>query len=162
MSRERRCEQGERCHFFFFFYKTPLPPSLSPHRSEIEKMVRQAEEFATADKAKKAFIESKNDADSLLHSTERSLAEHKAKLGAEDITAIETAMAEARAALEKDNVEDLKAKVQALQTASMRIGTAMYKNAGSSASSGSSTGATSEETAKPDEKDAEFKDSNKK
>ena len=126
--------------------------------SEIEKMVRQAEEFAAADRKKKEFIEAKNDADSLLHSTEKSLSEHRAKLSAEDISEIEKAVSEARAALsaDKQDVEELKSKVQKLQTAAMRIGTAMYKNTGSSSSG--ATGAEGSKPAEGDAKDAEFKD----
>jgi len=104
--------------------------------TEIERMVKEAESYAEADKAKKAFIDAKNDADSLLYSTEKSLTENKSKLSAEDITAVETALADTRKALEKGDAEDLKAKITALQTAAMRIGTAMYKNAGAGASAG--------------------------
>ena len=98
--------------------------------SEIEKMVRSAEEFAVADKKKKEFIEAKNDGDSLVYSTDKSLAEHKAKLSAEDITEIEKSLADTRAALSSDDVEVLKAATAKLQTAAMRIGSAMYKNSG--------------------------------
>jgi molecular chaperone DnaK len=104
-------------------------------------MVRAAEEFAVADKKKKEFIEAKNDGDSLVYSTEKSLSEHKAKLSAEDITAIEAALADTRKALGTEDVDALKASTQALQTAAMRIGTAMYKGAGgASSSSGAAEG----------------------
>jgi len=126
---------------------------------EIQKMVREAESYAEADKKKKAFIEAKNDADSLVYSTDKSLTEHKAKLTSEDVTAIEAALADARKALEGDDLEDLKAKTQTLQTAAMRIGTAMYKNAGASSSGAAGAGAGSEGAkAEGETKEAEFQD----
>ena len=123
--------------------------------AEIEKMVKAAEDFAAADKKKKEFIEAKNDADSLVYSTDKSLSEHKAKLSAEDVTEIEKALAEARAVMGGEDVEALKAATQKLQTAAMRIGSAMYKNAG-----GASSSSSSGEEKKPEgeAKDAEFKD----
>jgi molecular chaperone DnaK len=125
---------------------------------EIQKMVRDAESFAEADKRKKSFIDAKNDADSLVYSIDKSLSEHRAKLGAEDITAVEAALADARKALEGDDVEALKAKTQALQTAGMRIGKAMYQGTSSSAG-GAAGGADAGGEGKPaeDAKDAAFK-----
>ena len=124
---------------------------------EIERMVKQAEEYAATDKKRKEFIEAKNDGDSLVYSTEKSLAEHRAKLSAEDISEVEKALAETRAALgdEKQDAEALKAKVQKLQTAAMRIGSAMYKNSGAS-SSGSSGSDAPPPPPGGDAKDAEF------
>ena len=92
--------------------------------ADVEKMVRDAEAFGAADKKKKEVIEAKNDADSLLYSTEKSLVEHKGKLSAEDVAAVEAAIKDAKAALavESPDVDDLKAKVAALQTAAMKIG----------------------------------------
>ena len=125
---------------------------------EIERMVKQAEEYASSDKKRKEFIEAKNDGDSLLYSTEKSLAEHRAKLSAEDISEIEKALAETRTALgdDKRDAESLKAQVAKLQTAAMRIGSAMYKNTGGSSSS------SSEQPPPPppggDAKEAEFTD----
>ena len=128
---------------------------------EIQKMVRDAESHAGADKEKKAFIEAKNDADSLIYSTEKSLAEHRAKLGADDIAAIDAALADARKALAAEKVDELKAKTQALQTAAMRIGAAMYKGGGASSSSSGASGSGASEEPKKDDgetKEAEFKD----
>jgi len=128
--------------------------------AEIQKMVSDAEANADADKARKAGIDAKNDADSLVYSTEKSLAEHRAKLGAEDVAAIEAALADAKKALAADNVEELKAKTQALSTAAMRIGNAMYKNAGGSGGGGAQQAADGG-APKQDEgevKEADFKE----
>ena len=97
---------------------------------DIEKMVQEAESMATADKEKKAVIEAKNDADSILYSSEKSYTEHKDKLSAEDATGIQTAIDELKAALEKEDLEEIKEKTNALQGATMKIGESMYGKAG--------------------------------
>jgi molecular chaperone DnaK len=107
-------------------------------KEEVDRMVREAETFAAADKKKKDFIDAKNDADSLVYSTEKSLAEHRAKVSAEDITEIEAALKDTKKALEGDDGDALRASTQKLQTAAMRIGTAMYKNTGGSTGSSGS------------------------
>ena len=85
-------------------------------------------------------IDAKNDADSLVYSTDKSLNEHRSKLSAEDITEIEGALKDTRKALEGDDGEALRAQTQKLQTAAMRIGSAMYKNTGGSSSSSDNSG----------------------
>jgi len=97
---------------------------------DIEKMVQEAESMAIADKEKKAVIEAKNDADSILYSSEKSYTEHKDKLSAEDATGIQTAIDELKAALEKEDLEEIKEKTNALQGATMKIGESMYGKAG--------------------------------
>lgn len=99
---------------------------------DIERMVGEAENFAAADKEKKLVIEAKNDADSILYSSEKTLLEYKDKIGAEDATAIQTAIDELRAAVEKEELEEIKEKTNALQGATMKIGESIYKDAGSS------------------------------
>lgn len=95
--------------------------------SDVDRLVKEAEEFASADRDRKAFVDAKNDGDSLMYSTEKSLHEHKAKLDAKTIEEVETALKEVKEALEKESdVENLKAKVTALQNASMSIGKAIY------------------------------------
>jgi molecular chaperone DnaK len=123
--------------------------------NDIEKMVREAEQFAAADKEKKRVIELKNDADSLIHSTEKSLNENRSKLSADDIAEVEKALTEARKATSAEDADALQQKVQALQTAATRIGTAIYSkaNAANNASAGDSA-----DHKHDDAKDAEFKD----
>jgi molecular chaperone DnaK len=108
-------------------------------------------------------VETKNEAESLLISTERSLNEHKSKIGADDIKAIEGALEATRKALAGSDNDAIKKSLTELQNAAMRIGTAMYKNTGSaSAGAGSGSGSGSSESGekKADEQDinAEFKD----
>lgn len=105
--------------------------------TDVERLVREAEEYAAADKKKKEYIEAKNDADSLIYSTEKSLHDHKSKLDEATITEVETAIKEAREVMEKgeEDVESLKEKITALQNASMKIGSAIYKQGAASESS---------------------------
>ncbi|MGB0412277.1 MAG: molecular chaperone DnaK, partial [Pikeienuella sp.] len=94
---------------------------------DIDKMVKEAEENAEADKNRKESVEAKNHAESLVHSTEKSLAEHGDKVDDETKSAIETGIAELKEALEGDDAEAIKAKTQALTETAMKLGEAIYK-----------------------------------
>merc|ERR1711966_312036 len=86
---------------------------------DIERMVRDAEVNAEADAKKKQVIESKNEIDSLIYSTDKSLGEHKDKLDDETVKEVEKAIEEARLVKDSDDLDDLKAKTEALSQASM-------------------------------------------
>ena len=109
--------------------------------ADIEKMVKDAEAHAEEDKKRKALVEAKNQAESLIHSTEKSLTELGDKAPAADKEATESAIAALRTALEGDNVDDIQSKTQALAQAAMKIGEALYarKEGGESPSQGAST-----------------------
>ncbi|MEO1612777.1 MAG: Hsp70 family protein, partial [Pseudomonadota bacterium] len=94
---------------------------------DIEKMVKEAEENAEADKQKKEAVEAKNHAESLVHSTEKSLADHGDKVDDETKSTIETAIAELKEAIEGDDAEEIKTKTQALTETAMKLGEAIYK-----------------------------------
>src|ERR671911_564653 len=79
---------------------------------DIEKMVKEAEQFAEEDKKRRAAAEAKNNAESLIHTTEQQLAEHGDKVSAEVKTEIETAIAEAKAAVETADVQTLRTKTE--------------------------------------------------
>ena len=96
---------------------------------EVEQMVKDAEANAETDKQKKELVEAKNSADSLLHSTESSLAEHGEMLSEEEKSAVETALAELKTALESEDLEQIRSKSEALSQASMKLGEAVYKKA---------------------------------
>ena len=95
--------------------------------SEIEQMVKDAEANADADKAKREAIETKNQADALVHSTEKTLEEHGDKVDAEVKDSIVKAKDELVEAIKQDNVDDIKTKNEALITASQKLGEAIYK-----------------------------------
>jgi molecular chaperone DnaK len=97
--------------------------------ADIEKMVKEAEANATADKARKELVEAQNAADSLIHSTEKALAEHGDKVGADEKAAIETGLTELKAARDGTDPEDIRAKTNTLVQASMKLGEAMYAQA---------------------------------
>lgn len=94
---------------------------------DIEKMVKDAEANADADKQRKEAVEAKNQGEALVHSAEKNLEEHGDKVGEDDKKAIETAIAELKTALEGDDVEAITAKTQALTEASMKLGEQIYK-----------------------------------
>ncbi len=96
---------------------------------DIERMVREAEENAEADKARKDLVEAKNQAESLIHSTEKSLEEHSDKVDPTTVEAIELAIAALKDDLEKDDVgaEKIKAGIQNVTEAAMKLGEAIYK-----------------------------------
>ena len=101
--------------------------------SDIERMVQEAEQFASADADRKAKVEAQNEADSTVYNTEKTLHEHKDKVPQEDQDTIKADIEAVKAAAADESVssEQLKEKVEALKKSSMKIGEAMYKNAGS-------------------------------
>src|SRR5438445_3954991 len=130
--------------------------------SDIEKMVKEAEQFAEEDKKRHAAAEAKNHAEAMIHATEKALAEHGSKVGENERRAIENAMADLREAVKGDDAEAIRAKTNALAQASMKLGEAMYKQAEQAAQGGpgadggaGGTGGTGG-GAKEDVVDAEF------
>jgi molecular chaperone DnaK len=97
--------------------------------ADIQRMVKDAESHAEEDKKRKAEVEAKNHAEALVHSTEKALAEHGAKVGEADRRAIENAMADLKEALKGTDADAITAKTNALAQASMKLGEAMYKQA---------------------------------
>ena len=94
--------------------------------ADIEKMVREAESNKAEDEKRKAVVESKNQAEAVVHSTEKAMAEHGDKIAGADKDAIEAALADLKSALEGDDAEGIAAKTQTLIQASMKLGEAMY------------------------------------
>ena len=95
---------------------------------EINKMVKEAEANKDADKKKREAVDARNQADTLLHSTEKNLKEHGSKVSETDKKAIEDASANLRNALKGTDVEEIKKKTQDLVQASMKLGEAIYKS----------------------------------
>ena len=96
---------------------------------DIERMVQEAEAHADDDKKRRALVEAKNTADTLIHSAEKNLKEYGDKIGADDKSAIEAAVEDLKEAKEGDDAEAINAKCEALSQASMKLGEAMYKAA---------------------------------
>jgi molecular chaperone DnaK len=94
---------------------------------EIEKMVKDAEANAEADRDRRELVEAKNQGESLLHSTQKSLSEHSDKVDPSTVEVIELAMAALQDVLKTDEVGKIKGGIQNLTEASMRLGEAIYK-----------------------------------
>ncbi|BAL73384.1 molecular chaperone DnaK [Bradyrhizobium cosmicum] len=94
--------------------------------ADIDKMVKDAEANAAADKQRREAVDAKNHADALVHSTEKALAEHGSKVAETERRAIEDAVSDLKEALKGDDAEAIKAKTQTLAQASMKLGEAMY------------------------------------
>ncbi|MEL7480380.1 MAG: molecular chaperone DnaK [Pseudomonadota bacterium] len=93
---------------------------------EINNMMKDAEANAAADKERRELVEAKNHGESLIHQTEKQVAEHSDKVDGQVKTDIEAASTELRSALEGEDLEDIKAKTQNLMTAAMKLGEAIY------------------------------------
>ena len=114
--------------------------------AEIEKMVKDAEANKEADKKKRESVDVRNQADTLIHSTEKNLKEHGSKISDADKKAIEDSSAALKESLKSDNTEEIKKKTEALVQASMKLGEAIYK---------------SQQNAKPDSSKDDGKDDDK-
>ncbi|MCP4564631.1 MAG: molecular chaperone DnaK [Bosea sp.] len=124
--------------------------------AEIQKMVKDAEANAADDKKRRELVEAKNQGESLVHSTEKSLKDYGDKVSAADKGAIETALEGLRTALTGEDVESIQTRTNELMQASMKLGEAMY--AASQAEGAAAEGAAAEEPKKDDVIDADFKD----
>jgi molecular chaperone DnaK len=114
--------------------------------SDIERMVQDAEQHAEDDKHRKELVEARNQADSLVYSTEKNLKEYGDKISDEEKAAIETAIAEVREVLDGDDAGAINTKSEALMQASMKLGEAMYKSEQESASGPSADAGAGAET----------------
>ena len=94
---------------------------------DIDKMVRDAEANAEADKSRRELVETRNQAESLLHSTRKSLEEHGDKVDSSTVEAIELAAGALEEALKSEDVGKIKGGIQNLMDASMKLGEAIYK-----------------------------------
>ncbi len=95
---------------------------------EIEKMVKDAEANKEADKKKRESVDVRNQADTLIHSTEKNLKEHGAKISDAEKKAIEDGSSALKEALKGQDIEDIKKKTEALVQSSMKLGEAIYKS----------------------------------
>ncbi len=123
---------------------------------EIEKMVKDAEAHAEEDRKRKELVEAKNQAESLIHSTEKSIEEHGDKVDPATIEAIELAIAALKDEIEKDDADKIRAGIQNVTEAAMKLGEAIYKSSQESADE--EPAAADAGTGEDDIVDAEFED----
>ena len=132
---------------------------------DIEKMVRDAEENAESDKEKKDLIEARNQAESLIHSTEKSLEEHSEKIDPSTVEAIELSIKALKETLESEDpsADKIRARAQDVTDAAMKLGEAIYKAEAEANQSNDDdvNSETTNENNKDDVVDADFEDLNK-
>ncbi|MEE2689625.1 MAG: molecular chaperone DnaK, partial [Pseudomonadota bacterium] len=95
--------------------------------ADIDQMVQDAEEHAADDQKRKVLVEARNGADSLIYSTEKTLAEYGDQIGEEDKSQIQADLEALKSAIEGEDASDINTKVEALSNSSMKLGEAMYK-----------------------------------
>ncbi|MEM7724384.1 MAG: Hsp70 family protein, partial [Pseudomonadota bacterium] len=126
---------------------------------DIERMVQEAEENAEADKERKELVETTNQAESLIHSTEKSLEEHSDKVDPTTVEAIELAIKNLKEQLETEDANKIKGGIQNVTEAAMKLGEAIYKAQAEEA--GGDDAPEAEDEARPvdeDIVDADFED----
>lgn len=129
--------------------------------ADIEKMVKDAEANAEADKKKKELVEAKNQAEGLIHTTEKTLKENSDKISSADKDAIESAVTALKGVIDGEDAEAIKQKTDALMQASLKLGEAMYKAQGAEAGAaqGAEQGAPEADAKKDDNVvDADFEE----
>jgi len=131
--------------------------------ADIQRMVKEAEANAEADKQRREAVESRNQAEGLVHQVEKNLKEHEGKIGAQEKGEAEAAIAAAKSAMEGNDTEALKQATERLIQAAMKIGEAMYKAEAAQAQGGGDEGPGGPQGGpggKPGEKvvDAEFEE----
>ena len=133
--------------------------------SDIEQMVKDAEANAEGDKKRRESVEAKNQAEALIHSSEKTMEDLGDKVPEDDRKAVEAAVAELKTALESDDADEIKAKSDALSQASMKLGELAYKQAQEQAAAEGAEGGQAADEASADAKsdepevvDAEFED----
>jgi len=153
--------------------KITITASSGLNKDEIDRMVKDASAHSEEDRKRREEIESKNRLDSLIYSVDKSLNENKAKLDPADVGNVESALADARKALEAGGSDNMNQAADRLQQASHKLAEAMYRNASSSASgqpgagtdagSGAGTGEGGGKAGSEDEViDTEYVDAEKK
>jgi molecular chaperone DnaK len=121
--------------------KIRIESSSGLSEDEINNMVKDAEAHAEEDKREKERVETRNEADTLAYSTEKTLKEHGDKISEEERQQIETAIGELKSAMESNDATQMKEKIEALKQASYKLAEEMYKNAGAGAEGGPESGA---------------------
>lgn len=112
---------------------------------EIEKMVKDSELHAEKDKLRKELIDLRNSADTTIYSIEKSVSEYKEKVPEEVVSQIESAVSDLRAAMQTENIDDIKAKLEAANRAVSKIGEHMSSSGGGSSGGSSSSGGSGDQ-----------------
>jgi molecular chaperone DnaK len=134
--------------------KITITASSGLSKEEIEKMKKEAELHAEEDKNKKEAAEIKNQAEAVIFTSEKMMKESGDKMKTEDKKELEEKIADLKKAKDADNLEDMKKKLEEVNTVAQKIGAAMYQSApGAGAQPGAETGASETKTAEPKKDD---------
>src|SRR5436305_3170349 len=120
--------------------KITITSSSGLSKDEVEKLVRDAESHAAEDKQRREEIESKNQLDSLVYQVEKMLNENRDKISGADVSNLESAISEARKAMEQGGVDNIKRATETLTKASHKLAEVMYQQAGANAGGGGQPG----------------------
>jgi len=115
-------------------------------KDEVEKLVRDAESHAAEDKQRREEIEAKNSLDSLVYQVEKMLNENRDKISGSDVSNLETAISDARKAMEQGGLDNIKKATEALTNASHKLAEVMYQNASANAGAAPGAGPSGEST----------------
>jgi molecular chaperone DnaK len=126
--------------------------------ADINRMVKDAEAHAAEDKKRREMVDAKNQGEALAHDAEKALKEYGDKVAQSDRSAVESAVASLRTALQGEDVEAIKARTNDLMQAQMKLGEAMYKAQQASGAPGDGGGEGGAQAAKDDVIDAEFRE----
>jgi molecular chaperone DnaK len=141
--------------------KITITSSSGLSKSDVERLVKEAEAHASDDQAKRDVIEARNNLDNLIYQTEKLLAEHKDKLPSSEVSKVEAEVADARKALDTDDAAAIKAAFDKLTQASHKLAEAAYQStsqAGPSASAGPADAGADKGRGGDDVIDAEFEE----
>jgi molecular chaperone DnaK len=144
--------------------KITITSSSGLNKEDIDKMVREAESHADEDKRKREEIEARNKADSTVYQVEKSFNENRSKISDADAKAVEEALADAKKAIEENNVERMTKTTETLNQAFNKVAEAMYRNSGPQQGGSGSGSGSSSDGSKPDGDviDAEYVDADDK
>jgi molecular chaperone DnaK len=132
-------------------------------KDEIDRMVKEAQSHSEEDKKRRELAEARNQADSLIYSTEKNLNEHGDKISEDDKNRIKDAITSLRKAMEGNEASAINSAAQTLTTASHKLAEEMYKKASASAGQGAAPGGDGSQASKTEDKvvDAEFEEVDK-
>lgn len=130
-------------------------------KDDIERMMREAEQYAEEDHKRRESVETRNQAEQLVYSTEKFIADNADKLPADVKTEVETAIGELKDALKGEDIAAIREATEKVSTTAQKLGTALYANADASGAAAAGDGASAGAAPEDDVVDAEIVDDEK-
>ncbi|MDR1910220.1 MAG: molecular chaperone DnaK [Holosporales bacterium] len=135
-----------------------IQPSGGLSKEDIDQMVKEAETHAEEDRKRRELVESRNQADQLMHSTEQALSKHGDKISADEKSAIEAAIADLKASVTLEDKDVIQEKIKALSSAAMKLGEAVYKSTQEEAAAAQASPSNTSDPQSADVVDASFEE----